>query len=77
MNRMNIFHVLRSGRFSALVGLVGLGLLFTASGVKADCGLPYKTGAAPSIPFLRPQQDASLNHQEDENSNKHASIVGL
>ncbi len=77
MNRMNVFQAFRSGRFSALVGLVGLGVLFAASGVKADCGLPYKTGAAPSISFLRPQQDASLNHQEGEDSNKHASIVGL
>jgi len=77
MNRMNTLQTFRWGRFSTLVGLVGLGLLFTASGVKADCGLPYKAGAAPSIPFLRPQQDSSLNHQEDEDSKKHASIVGL
>jgi hypothetical protein len=78
MNRMNIFHVLRSERFSALVALAALGLLFGVSGAKAaGCALPYKTGAAPSIPFLRPQQDASLNHQEGEDPNKHASIVGL
>jgi hypothetical protein len=64
MNRMNMFQALRSGRFSALVALVGLGLLFTASGAKAGCGIPSKTGAAPSIPFLSPQGDESSNHQE-------------
>jgi hypothetical protein len=78
MNRMNIFQAFRSGRFSALVALVGLGLLFTTSGAKAaGCGLPYKAGATPSIPFLSPPGSESLNHQEDEESNKHASIVGL
>jgi hypothetical protein len=78
MNRMNIFQAFRSGRFSALVALVGLGLLFTASGAKAaGCGLAFKTAAAPSIPFLSPQGNESLNHQEGDESNKHASIVGL
>ena len=78
MNRMNSFQALRSGRFSALVALVGLGLLFTTSGAKAaGCALPYKAGATPSIPFLKAQADASLNHQEDEKSKKDASIVGL
>jgi hypothetical protein len=77
MNRMNIFRALRSERFSALVALVGLGLLFAASSAKADCGLANKTGAAPSIPFLSPQGDESSKHQEGEKSNKPASIVGL
>jgi hypothetical protein len=78
MNRMNIFQAFRSGRFSALVALVGLALLFTASGTKAaGCGLAFKTAAAPSIPFLSPPGNESLNHQEGEESNKHASIVGL
>ena len=77
MNRMNIFQAFRSGRFSALVALVGLGLLFTASGTKASCALSYKTGAAPSVPFLSPQGNESLNRQEDDESNKPASIVGL
>jgi hypothetical protein len=78
MNRINIFQALRSGRFFALVAFVGLGLLFTAAGAKAaGCGLPDKLGAVPSIPFLSPQQSESSNHQEDEESNKHASIVGL
>ena len=77
MNRMNSFQALRSGRFSALVALVGLALLFTASGAKgAGCGLPYKTGAALSLPFVSPHGNP-LNLQEDEESNKHASIVGL
>ena len=78
MNRMNIFQAFRSGRFSALVALVGLGLLFTASGAKAaGCGLPYKTGAALSISFLSPQANEPLNHQGGEESNKPGSIVGL
>jgi hypothetical protein len=76
MNRMNIFQALRSGRFAAVVALVGLGLLCTAS-AKADCGIPYKTGAAPSIPFLSPKGGESLNHQEGEGSGKPVSIVGL
>ncbi len=78
MNRIDIFQAFRSGRFSALVALIGLGLLFTASGAKAaGCALPYKAGATPSIPLLSPPASASLNHQEDEDSNKPASIVGL
>jgi hypothetical protein len=78
MNRRNVLRVFWSGRFSALVALVGLGLLFTASGAKAaGCGLAYKTGAAPAIPFLSPQGNESSNHQEGEESKKHASIVGL
>jgi len=75
MNRMNIFQVLRSGRFSALVALVGLGLLFTTSGAKAGgCAVSYKAGAAPSIPFVSPHGD---DHQRGEDSNGPASIVGL
>jgi hypothetical protein len=67
--------ILRSGRFPALVASVGLGLLFTASGVKAGgCAPLYKTGAAPSIPFVSLHGDG---HQEGEDSNGHASIVGL
>src|SRR5258708_5517626 len=78
MNRIDIFQACRSGRFSALVALVGLLLLFTSSGAKAaGCVLPYKAGATPSIPLLSPPGSASLNHQEDEDSNKPASIVGL
>ena len=77
MNRTNILPGLRSGRFAALVALVVLGLLFTASGAKAGCGLPYKTGAAPSIPFVSPQPATSLNHQEGEESKEPATIVGL
>jgi hypothetical protein len=76
MNRMNMFQAFRGGRFTALVALVGLALLFTASGTKASCALSFKTGAAPSIPFLSPQGNESLNHQEGEESDK-ASIVGL
>jgi hypothetical protein len=73
MNRKNIFQVLRSGRFSALVVLVALGLLFTTSGAKAGgCAVSYKEGAAPSMPFVSQHGD---DHQGGEDSN--ASIVGL
>src|SRR5271155_3058694 len=64
MNRMNIFQALRSGRCSALVALVASALLFTATGAKAGgCFVSYKAGAAPSIPFVSPQEDTSANHQ--------------
>jgi hypothetical protein len=76
MNRMTIFQALRCGRFRALVALAGLALLVTASDAKAaGCGvLPYKTAAAPSIPFVSPHGD---DRQEGEDSNGPASIVGL
>jgi hypothetical protein len=76
MNRLSIFRVLRCGRFSALVALVGLALLFAASDTKAaGCSvLPYKTVAAPSAPFVNPHGD---DRQEGEDSNAPASIVGL
>ena len=75
MNRRNIFRVLWSGRFSVFAALVALGLLFTAAGAKAGgCGIPSKTGAAPSIRFLSPHGD---DHQEGKESNEPAAIVGL
>jgi hypothetical protein len=75
MNRMNIFRVLRSGRFSALVALAALGLLFAAGSAKAGgCAVGYKAGAtAPPIPFVSPQAD---DHQEFDESRGRA-IVGL
>jgi hypothetical protein len=81
MNRMSIFQVLRSARFSALVALVALGLLFTTSGAKAGgCAVPSKAGAAPLIPFVSPGESASANHQdraEWSNKPEPAVIVGL
>jgi hypothetical protein len=77
MNRMLgiTLKILRSGRFSALVALVGLGLLFTASGAKAGgCALPYKTGAAPSIPFVSPHEN---DQPGGEDWNGSSPIVGL
>ena len=56
-----------SGRFSVLAALVGLGLLFAASGANAGCAVPYKAAAAPAMPFASP-------HWEEEGK---ASIVGL
>jgi len=69
MNRKNIFRVLWSGRFSALTLLIVFGLLFSATGAKAGCAVPYKAGAAPAIPFVSP-------HGNDE-SKEPATIVGL
>jgi hypothetical protein len=75
MNRLNIFQALRSGRFSALVALAGLVLLFTVSGAKAaGCAVPSKAGAAPSIPFVSPHGD---DQQGVEEFGGPASIVGL
>lgn len=62
--------LLRSRRFSALVGLVALGLLFTASGAHAGgCAVPLKAGAATAIPFVGPHAD--------RDSKEHGTIVGL
>jgi hypothetical protein len=77
MNRRNTFPVVGSGRLTALVAFAVLALLFTAAGARAGCAVPYTTGAAPAIPFVSPQGDASLNHQEGEERDKPASIVGL
>jgi hypothetical protein len=75
MNRKNMFRVLWSSRFSAIAALVALGLLFAAGGAKAGgCAVPYKAGAAPSIPFVSPHGD---DHQGGEDSDGRASIVGL
>jgi hypothetical protein len=49
-------------------------MVFAASSAKAGCGIPSKTGAAPSIPFVSPHMD---DRQEDKESNGHAAIVGL
>jgi hypothetical protein len=64
-----IFRTRWSGRFSVLAALVGLGLLFAASGANAGCAVPYKAAAAPAIPFVS-------SHSEEEGNGK-ASIVGL
>jgi hypothetical protein len=70
--------MLRSGRLSAVIALVGLGLLFTASAANAGCApVPYKAGTAPTIPFVSPRADGnSLDHQEGEDWDR-PSIVGL
>ena len=73
--KSNIFRAIRSGRFFALVALVGLSLLSTASGVRAGgCALTSKMGTASSLRFVSPHSD---NDQEGENSNLPRSIVGL
>ena len=51
--KLDSFRAVQSGWFFALVALVGLGLLSTASGAKAGgCAVPSKTGTASSIPFV-------------------------
>jgi len=66
----NTLKLLRSRRFSVLVALAGFGLLFTASGARAGgCAVPFKTGAAPAIPFVSPHADGD--------SKEPSSIVGL
>jgi hypothetical protein len=64
------YKLLRSRRFSVLVALAGLGLLFTPSSARAGgCAVPFKAGAAPAIPFVSPHADGD--------SKEHATIVGL
>ena len=64
------YKLLRSRRFSVLVALAGLGLLFTASSARAGgCAVPFKAGAARAIPFVSPHADGD--------SKEHATIVGL
>jgi hypothetical protein len=75
MNRKKVVQMVWSGRLSALGALVALGLLFAASGAKAGgCALSSKVGAAPPIPFVSPHGN---DHQGGDDSNEHASIVGL
>ena len=69
--------ILWSRRFATLTVAAFVALLLFVSGARAGCALSYKTGAAPAIPFLSPQENESSNHQEGEESNKPASIVGL
>jgi hypothetical protein len=69
--------ILRSRRFATLTLAAFVALLLSVSGARASCGLPSKTGAAPSIPFVSPQGNGLLNHQEGDESNKPATIVGL
>jgi hypothetical protein len=66
----NTLKLLRNRRFSVLVALAGLGLLFTASGARAGgCAVPFKAGAAPAIPFVSPHVDGD--------SKEPSTIVGL
>jgi hypothetical protein len=79
MNQTNICRALWGGRFTAVVALVAVGLLFTAAGARAGgCAPSYKAGAAPSIPFVSPQEDAAAKGQVGADwSSKPATIVGL
>jgi hypothetical protein len=69
--------ILCSRRFAKLSVAAFVALLLAASAARAGCSISYKPGAVPSIPFLSSQENESSNHQEGEESNKPASIVGL
>ncbi|HEY4741400.1 MAG TPA: hypothetical protein VIH76_12470 [Candidatus Acidoferrales bacterium] len=75
MNRMNPCRLLSGGRFSALVALIALVLLLTASGAKAGgCGVSTSKGAAATLaPFVGPH---GSNLQLGEDFLDH-TIVGL
>jgi hypothetical protein len=76
MNRTKRFESV-GRRFAVLIGLATIGILFSASGAKAGCGLPVKPGEAPPIPFVSPHANAPSKDQHDEDSRGRASIVGL
>jgi hypothetical protein len=76
MNQTKMFPALRGGRFTAFIALIALGVLLTASGAKADgCANLNKAAGAPSAPFVGPKHGD--DHPQGEESNGHASIVGL
>ncbi|HTW24931.1 MAG TPA: hypothetical protein VMD78_15095 [Candidatus Baltobacteraceae bacterium] len=58
------------GRFAGVATLVVLGLLFSASGAKAGCAMPYQPGAAP---FVTPHALDDSGHGDWDG----ATIVGL
>jgi hypothetical protein len=61
----------KKSRFTALAAAMAVLMLVSASAAKAGgCAVPYtKAGAVPAIPFVNPHTD--------EDSNEHATIVGL
>lgn len=72
MTQANIFQTFRSARFCALLALVGLGLLLTASGAKAGgCAVPDKFGP------LTPLKLVAAGHAEGQELIGPPSIVGL
>ena len=74
MNRAKVFRLISSGRFSAPIAVAVFGCLLAANAAKAGCGGPMEPA---SFPLLNLQENASLNHSDDDNSHKPASIVGL
>jgi hypothetical protein len=78
MNRMSIFQALRSRRFSALVAVAGLGLLFTTPSAKAGgcSAIPFTAAAVRPIAYSIPARGAEPRN-DDRDSRDHASIVGL
>ena len=67
----------RSGRFSVVAALVGLGLLLIPAGARAGCSFSSKAAAVPPIPFVSPSANQPGNHQDDEQSGQPVTIVGL
>jgi hypothetical protein len=77
LNRISVFRAVRNGRFLALTAFAVLGLLLAASGAQAaGCSLPFKSAAAPTIPFVSPQGNDRPDVGEDWNG-RPAGIVGL
>jgi len=69
---MNSKHILTASgirRFIVVVALTGLWVSLTTSPTQAGCAVPYKTTAAPAIPFVSPH--------DNEETNEKAGIVGL
>jgi hypothetical protein len=77
MHRTKTFRLLCSSRLPALVALAAFAFLFATANAKAGCGVPFKPGTAPPIPFVSPKAARPSNHRDDEDSRELATIVGL
>lgn len=73
MNGEKISRSSKSRWFASLVVLAVFGILSSATGAKAGCGMPAKPGAIPAFPLLTP-----IPHSQDaDGSGAPATIVGL
>lgn len=76
MKRGNIVRLMSSGRLAVLIGLAGIGLLFTGSEARAGgCFVPGKAGSAPTA-FLSAHATLPATQQGDDGGQP-ATIVGL
>jgi hypothetical protein len=73
MNGERVTPSSRNRWFASLVVLAVFGILSSATGAKAGCGMPAKPGAIPAFPLLTP-----IPHSQDgDHSGARATIVGL